>query len=68
MKNFAKFIVQILVLIAVVTGCDSGISSQIEKCVQAGMAANEPYKDSAEKSGTELQVRGYCLRSAAGKE
>ncbi len=49
-------------------GCDSGISGQIEKCVQAAMASSGPYKDSQDKAGSEVVARGYCLRAASGKD
>lgn len=53
---------------AYLVGCDSGLSGQIEKCVQAAMAANYPFKNSQDKAETELNARAYCLRAAAGKE
>jgi len=48
--------------------CDSGLSSQIEKCVQAGIAAGGPYKNSTEKADVEVAARVFCLRAASGKE
>jgi hypothetical protein len=50
------------------TACDSGVNGQIEKCVQAAIAANGPYKTSTEKSEMEFISRTYCLKAASGKE
>ena len=47
--------------------CDNGIGGQIEKCVQAGLEANGPYKNNQEKAGVEIGVRSHCLNAAAGK-
>jgi hypothetical protein len=66
-KNLIYISVSMLVL-AQLVGCDSGLNGQIEKCVQAGMEANKPYKDNTAKADAELAVRGYCMRSAAGKD
>lgn len=57
-----------LIGITVLTGCDAGISGQIEKCVQAVMVSNEPYKNKADKAETEALARTYCLKAAAGKD
>lgn len=48
--------------------CDSGLSGQIEKCVQAGISAGGPYKNSTEKADMEVTARVYCLRAASGKD
>ncbi len=48
--------------------CDSGLNRQIDKCVEAGMEANKPFKNNTEKADTEIQVRAYCMRAAAGKD
>lgn len=53
---------------AYLVGCDDGISSQIEKCVQAAITSNGPYKNSQEKAGMEVSARGFCLRAASGKD
>ncbi len=64
-----KFIIlEMLISCAYLVGCDSGISDQIEKCVQAAIASNGPYKDSQDKAGTEAIARGFCLRAASGKD
>jgi hypothetical protein len=48
--------------------CDYGMSGQIEKCVEAGLASNGPYKNSTEKAADEVAYRMHCMKSAAGKE
>lgn len=48
--------------------CDSGLSGQVEKCVQAGISANGPYKSSTEKAEQESISRIFCLRAASGKD
>ena len=53
---------------AVLVGCDSGISSQIEKCVQAAMKSGEPFKNATERAEIEVIARTACLRAAAGKD
>lgn len=75
MKSMLSKIFKNSILFAVFTlvganlvACDTGLSGQIEKCVQAGIAANGPYKDSADKASTEVSVRAYCLRAASGKD
>lgn len=67
MKNIFGCIA-ILLFILQLTACDTGLNGQIEKCVQAGIEANKPYKDSKERADTELGLRGFCMRSAAGKD
>jgi hypothetical protein len=49
-----------------IAGCNAG--DQIEKCVQAGIDANGPYKSSLEKSEAEFAVRRMCLEAANGKK
>lgn len=49
-----------------IAGCNAG--DQIEKCVQAGIDANGPYKSAMEKSETEFAVRRICLDAASGKK
>jgi hypothetical protein len=44
-----------------------GCQSEIDKCVDAGLRANEPYKTAQEKSETEMQFRMACLKASAGK-
>ncbi len=57
-----------LLILTQFTACDYGMSGQIEKCVQAGMEANKPFKDNTEKAETETRARAYCMRAAAGKD
>jgi hypothetical protein len=61
MKNFLLFI-----SVVFLAACNSG--DQIEKCVQAGIDANGPYKTSQEKSETEFVLRRVCLDAASGKQ
>ena len=68
MKFFLFRCIAPLAVFLQLASCDSGMSRQIEKCVEAGLAANGPYKNSTEKADTELGVRGFCMRSAAGKD
>ena len=48
--------------------CDSGLNGQVEKCVQAGIAASGPYKNNTEKADAEVHARLLCLRAASGKD
>lgn len=57
-----------LLLCINLVGCDSGISGQIEKCVQAAIVSNGPYKDNKDKAETEVIARQLCLRAASGKD
>ena len=66
--NFINHILIIIFLSSLLGACDAGLSGQIEKCVQAALAANEPYKKSKEKADTEISARGFCLRAASGKD
>jgi hypothetical protein len=68
--NLTPMIFISLMLIGTISasGCDSGVSGQIEKCVQAAMKSNEPFKDAKDKAETEVIARTYCLRAAAGKD
>ena len=50
------------------TACDTGVNGQIEKCVQSVMAASGPFKDNADKVGTEANARLMCLRASTGKD
>lgn len=65
--RFLLFVFSIF-LASNLVACDSGLSGQVEKCVQAGIAASGPYKDSAEKANAEVTARVFCLRAASGKE
>ncbi len=58
----------VLFLCVCLAGCDSGISGQIEKCVQATVASNGPFKNDHEKLEMESIARLMCLKSASGKE
>jgi hypothetical protein len=66
--NFVNRILIITFFNSLLGACDSGLSGQIEKCVQAALAANGPYKDSKDKADTEISARGFCLRAASGKD
>jgi hypothetical protein len=44
-----------------------GCQSEIDKCVDAGLRANEPYKTAQDKSQTELGLRIGCLKASTGK-
>jgi hypothetical protein len=68
MKKTLICLTAAFVTLTQLTACDNGVNGQIEKCVQAGIEANKPYKDSTAKAEAELAVRGYCMRSAAGKD
>ena len=68
MKFFSPSCIASLLALTQLIACDSGMSGQIEKCVQAGMDASKPFKDNTEKADTEVHVRAYCMRAAAGKE
>lgn len=50
------------------SGCDRGLDGQIEKCVQAGLKAGEPYKDLQQKNDLEWRFRLACLQASAGKK
>ncbi len=56
-------------LTLLLVACNSGnsLDGQIEKCVQAGLKANEPYKSAQDRAEEELGLRGWCLRQASGK-
>lgn len=60
MKNYF-----VCVAATFIAGCGAG--DQIEKCVQAGIDSNGPYKSSLEKAETEFAVRRICLDAASGK-
>jgi uncharacterized lipoprotein YmbA len=61
MRNYLLCIAATLI-----TGCSSG--DQIEKCVQAALKANGPYKSEQEKAGDEHLIRLMCLEAASGKK
>jgi hypothetical protein len=61
MKNYFLCIAATLI-----TGCNSG--DQIEKCVQAALKANGPYKSEQDKAGDEYVARMMCLEAASGKK
>ena len=44
-----------------------GCQSEIDKCVDAGLRANEPYKTAQDKSQKELEFRIFCLKASTGK-
>jgi hypothetical protein len=44
-----------------------GCQSEIDKCVEAGLKADEPYKSAQDKSATEVGYRIGCLKASAGK-
>ncbi len=69
MKDFKKIInfCIVVVLELVLTACEGGVSSQIEKCVQAGIESNGPYKTEKDKVDTEFLIRAHCLNAASGK-
>jgi uncharacterized lipoprotein YehR (DUF1307 family) len=69
MKNFRKIINLGIVVVSELglTACDSSVSSQIEKCVQAGIESNGPYKTEKDKVDTEFLIRAHCLNAASGK-
>lgn len=67
MSTFIKCFLSV-VLLTQLNACDSGVNGQIEKCVQAAIAANGPYKTSTEKAEMEFVSRTYCLKAASGKE
>lgn len=49
-----------------IAGCNSG--DQIEKCAQAALKANGPYKSDQEKAEFEFVVRRMCLEAASGNK
>ena len=49
-----------------ITGCNSG--DHIEKCVQAAITANGPYKSAQDKAADEFTARRLCLEAASGKK
>lgn len=51
-----------------VVSCGQTTGDQIEKCVQSGVQAGGPYKNSQDKAETEFEVRVVCLRAATEKE
>lgn len=67
-KSKKIFLFGILIYSTYLVGCDSGISGQIEKCVQAAITSNGPYKNNQEKAETEVIARSFCLRAASGKD
>lgn len=51
------------------TGCDQGLSGQVEKCFESGMriGPNTDKETPSEKARRETKVRVMCLQAAAGK-
>ena len=68
MRNSFIGLTVALLTLTQLTACDNGLNGQIDKCVEAGMEANKPFKNNTEKADTEIQVRAYCMRAAAGKD
>lgn len=60
MKNYLLCIAAIFI-----SGCNSG--DQVEKCVQALITANGPYKSDRDKAASEFVARRLCLEAASGK-
>ena len=44
-----------------------GCQSEVDKCVAAGLKANEPYKAEQDKTNDEIGFRLACLKAASGK-
>lgn len=50
-------------------GCNqNSLDNQIEKCVQAGVKAAEPYATEKERAGREAWMRINCLQAASGQK
>jgi hypothetical protein len=61
MKNYFVCVAAIFI-----AGCNSG--DQIEKCVQAALTANGPYKSAQDKAADEFTARRMCLEAASGNK
>jgi hypothetical protein len=46
----------------------SGCQSEVDKCVAAGLKANEPFKSEQDKANDEIGFRIACLKAASGKQ
>ena len=46
--------------------CLTGCQSEVDKCTNALVKANEPYKNSAEKADAEARARFGCLGASRG--
>lgn len=53
----------LITLLLVLTSC----SSDVEKCVEAYIRADGPFKNDAEKNDSESRGRIICLRAQSGK-
>lgn len=52
----------------VLAGCNNNsLDNQIEKCVQAGVKFDEPYKTDKSRYEQEARMRLACLKAASGK-
>ena len=57
-----KFTIAIFALVGALVGCQS----EVDKCTDAYMKADAPWKNSAEKAEREAQFRFACLRASKG--
>jgi hypothetical protein len=57
-----KFTITIFALLWVLVGCQS----EVDKCTDAYMKADGPWKNNAEKAEREAQFRFACLRASKG--
>ena len=57
-----KLPIAIVVLVWTLVGCQS----EVDKCTDAYMKADAPWKNSAEKAEREAQFRFACLRASKG--
>jgi hypothetical protein len=56
-----------LILILTCFLCLTGCQSEVDKCVDALVKGNEPYKDKAEKASYEGSFRLNCLKASQGR-
>jgi hypothetical protein len=57
-----KFTITIFALLGVLVGCQS----EVDKCTDALVKANGPYKTSEEKAQAEGGIRIACLKASKG--
>lgn len=58
-----KLTIGLVALVWTLVGCQS----EIDKCVNAIVKKDEPFKNAQEKNQLEAQARVFCLRAQAGK-
>ncbi len=68
-KRRTPFSKAALVVTLGLVGCSqNSLDNQIEKCVQAGVKAAEPYATEKDRAGREAWMRINCLQAASGQK